>query len=351
MRSVHASYSASIAHDELKMAELYTIALADGVTTLRYTSHGSDIVWDAAGNTYTAYPIARGPIGYKNSGEFDDLEIYLANIEGDLYDKVAENILETVTVTVKRIMWSETYAATKEITLFIGRADVTFNRGVLQLTCRPIINSLNISVPRHLYQEPCNNALFGASCGLTRATYAYAGTATGGTNTTLIDTTRGTLYSVPFDAVTGIIAIGETVTGGAGGGTGVVVQIVYLTATTGTIWYVEQTGIQFVDDEILSHGADNVTVNGTPVEDTTFYARGELEITGGDNIGHRRPIYNVVGGTFTVFWPFPYAISAGDTYKVYPGCDKTGETCFTRFNNKIHFRGFPFIPRIEETIF
>lgn len=350
MRSVSASFQAALAADTLQLAELYILELADG-TIYRYTTHQTDLVWDLAGNTYSAaMPMQRSEMSSKHSGEFDDIQIALGNIDGPFYNKVNRGILDNVKVTIKRIRWDTTYAANEEITVFEGFADVTYNRRILNLTCRPILSSLNVMVPAHQYQDGCNNSLFDDGCTLTRADYAYSGTATGGSYSTLLDSTRGAVYTVDFDAVSGAIARGETIVGGSGAGTGVVVQIVYLTATTGTIWYVQQTGVQFMDNEVVSHGAHNVTLSGTPAVDATFYQLGELEITSGENDGQRRQVYADASGALTLAWGFASPVYNGITYKLYPGCDRTAYTCRDKFNNKTNWWGFPYIPATDEVV-
>jgi hypothetical protein len=347
---VSAAFQRALESDELKLAELFIIELADG-TIYRYTTHQTDLVWDLAGNTYSAaMPIQRSETTSKHSGEFDDVQVALGNITGPFFDKAYRGILEGVKITVKRIRWDITYAADEEITVFEGYADATFNRQVLNLTCRPILSSLNIIVPAHQYQDSCNYALFDDGCTLVRADYAYSGTATGGTYTTLEDTTRGAVYKVNFDAVTGAIARAETIVGGTGAGTGVVVQIVYLTASTGTVWYAQRTGVQFIDNEIVAHGAHNITLSGTPAIDNTFYELGELEITNGDNSGQRRQVYADASGAVTVAWGFAAPISNGITYKLYPGDDRMALTCRDKFNNAVNFRGFPYIPKPEDVV-
>jgi hypothetical protein len=355
MRTVNASITAAIAAGTLKVAELFIFTLADG-TVHRFTSHPEDITWDAGGNTYEAAPIGRGAISYSSNFESDHVQVALANISGDFYNLVQNNILEACRVTIKRILWDDSYAADKEITVFAGFADIEFNRQVLSFDCRPVADLLNIKVPRHLYEEPCNHRLYDVSCGLRQADFAYSGTATGGSNATLIDATRGTVYKINFDAgdSSNAIVVGDTVTGQGGAGTGVVVGVVYLTATSGTLWYVEQSGVQFVDDEELrpaGGAAYAVDVNGTPAEDTEFYEIGEVEMTGGDCSGCRRPVLSNSVSTVTLLWPFPQAISNGDTYEIFPGCDKRAVTCRSRFNNETNFRGFLYVPKIEETIY
>lgn len=351
--SVSAAFQTAIAEETVKLAELYEIQLADG-TVYRYTTHQQDIVWDAGSNTYSSVqPIQRREIGYRHTGEFDEVEVAFANIAGDLFDKVQLNFLENALLTIKRIRWDQTYASDEEYILFLGTINVRFNRKVLSFSCRPYIDSLNILVPKHLFQEPCNHILFDEGCALSRTAFAYAGTASGGSRTTLVDSTRGTVYTATFASGDEDlpIEIGDTVTGQTGAGTGVVINVLYLTAATGTIWYVEQGGAQFVDTEELQNpGADSITLNATPAEDITYYQQGELEMTSGDNSGSRRPILSNSVNTITTIWPFVTAIVNGDTYNVYPGCDQTTDICLARFNNPDNFRGFPYIPRFEEAM-
>lgn len=39
------------------------------------------------------------------------------------------------------------------------------------------------------------------------------------------------------------------------------------------------------------------------------------------------------------------SLEVNDTIVVYPGCDKTLSQCIARFNNKVNFLGFPYIPK------
>jgi len=224
LRTVNATFSTAIAEGSLKVAELFILELADG-SVYRYTSHSKNITWDAGSNTYTAIVISRGPIQFTNSFESDSVEVRIGNISGDLYAEVQANVLDACKITIKRILWDDTYAVDKEIIVFIGFADIEFDRSVLILQCRPLEDSLNVKLPRHTYQEPCNNSLFDTTCSLIRTTHKYEGTATGGTSITLIDTDRGSVYKVAFDGgdSSNAIEIGDTITGGVGAGTGVVV--------------------------------------------------------------------------------------------------------------------------------
>ena len=353
MHVVSAAFQSAIAQGTVRMAELYDVALANG-TTYRYTNHGGNITWNAAGDIYTAIPIERRPISGHTDGSFDTVELMVGMIEGELRDKIKKNILEAAEITIRLISWDASYAADEQIIMFVGQPDVRFNARALNIHLTSEIDSLNIVVPRDIYQPCCNRYLFDAHCGLIRSSYAYSGTATGGSATTLIDTNAGIVYKVDFDAGDSgnPIARSETITGGDNGYTAKIIQIVYLTATTGTIWYVELSNANnFNDNEVLSGGGDSLTVNGTPAADTTFYEIGEIEMLTGDNEGECRPILSDSGSTRMVLWPFVSAIANGDTYKIYPGCDGLAATCKNKFDNKMKWRGFAYVPLTEEITF
>lgn len=85
--------------------------------------------------------------------------------------------------------------------------------------------------------------------------------------------------------------------------------------------------------------------------DDGFYDGGVIEWLTGDNAGNQMEIdtYTVAGGspgtgTFALLLPMPFAISAGDTYRVRQDCDKTFETCRDVHANSTRFRGENLIP-------
>jgi uncharacterized phage protein (TIGR02218 family) len=66
----------------------------------------------------------------------------------------------------------------------------------------------------------------------------------------------------------------------------------------------------------------------------------------GNNAGLAMEVKGNVSATdkITMFTPAPFVIQVGDTYDVYPGCDKSLSTCRDTYNNVINFQGEPFIP-------
>lgn len=82
-----------------------------------------------------------------------------------------------------------------------------------------------------------------------------------------------------------------------------------------------------------------------------YYNLGVLRFTSGALSGQRQAVkaFSVSGGvaTFTMQLPFTAAPVAADAFSVYPGCDRTLNTCVDKFNNRANFRGFTHVPAPE----
>lgn len=78
------------------------------------------------------------------------------------------------------------------------------------------------------------------------------------------------------------------------------------------------------------------------------FNRGILTWTGGDNAGVQSEVRacNTANPAAVVsLWKAPpKAVSAGDTFDITAGCDKSYRTCRDRFGNQLNFRGCPHIP-------
>lgn len=78
---------------------------------------------------------------------------------------------------------------------------------------------------------------------------------------------------------------------------------------------------------------------------------GLLTFASGANEGYAMEVKShAAGGAFTLVQPLPYAISVGDAYEVYPGCDRRLETCKAKFSNVVNFRGEPYIPGVDKLL-
>lgn len=80
---------------------------------------------------------------------------------------------------------------------------------------------------------------------------------------------------------------------------------------------------------------------------TGYFDLGKVVFTSGANNGIARSVKQYIKNTtstLALMSPFPNIPEVGDTFTVYPGCDKMQATCSSKFSNLANFRGFPFIP-------
>lgn len=91
-----------------------------------------------------------------------------------------------------------------------------------------------------------------------------------------------------------------------------------------------------------------ISVPGSPDPDGWFND-GVITWTAGLNSGRSIEVKGWIQSTAAVqtFLAMPRAVQIGDTFTIYPGCDKKAITCRDKFNNIVNQRGFPFIPGID----
>lgn len=79
-----------------------------------------------------------------------------------------------------------------------------------------------------------------------------------------------------------------------------------------------------------------------------LFSRGLLTWTGGANAGAASEIVShALSGDAAILEMLElnaHTVSVGDSFTIKAGCDKSFETCRTRYSNQINFRGFPHIP-------
>jgi uncharacterized phage protein (TIGR02218 family) len=81
------------------------------------------------------------------------------------------------------------------------------------------------------------------------------------------------------------------------------------------------------------------------------HAQGSLVFSSGANSNVRATVrFAVAGVSLNLMYPLPFAPMIGDAFTVAFGCDHTLATCQAKFNNKVNFRGFPFVPPVEMAI-
>lgn len=114
---------------------------------------------------------------------------------------------------------------------------------------------------------------------------------------------------------------------------------------------VYDTGCTLLKSSFATSGtvltATNSTLTFTDVTASGYFDQGIIEFTGGANIGLKRTVKTHTTGNIALALYLPNIPTAGDTFIIYPGCDRTKSTCSTKFSNLAHFRGYPYIPAPE----
>lgn len=78
-----------------------------------------------------------------------------------------------------------------------------------------------------------------------------------------------------------------------------------------------------------------------------YFAQGWAVGVAGPNAGIGRTIKTFSSGVIQTIQPWPAAVAIGNTFQVFPGCDKTQATCIAKYANVARFRGHPYVPAPE----
>lgn len=81
-----------------------------------------------------------------------------------------------------------------------------------------------------------------------------------------------------------------------------------------------------------------------------YFSYGVVRFTSGANNGLSMEVRDFSAGRFGLFLPLPYPIAIGDSYSAVAGCDKHFDTCISRFNNAVNFRGEPHVPGTDRLL-
>ncbi len=109
----------------------------------------------------------------------------------------------------------------------------------------------------------------------------------------------------------------------------------------------------FVVNGTISSGSTGSILHCSLGQATDYFSQGKMKFTSGVNNNLWRTVQQYTNGSpslININVPLYTAPSNGDTFIIYPGCDKTMSTCTNKFNNLANFRGFPFIPENSTAI-
>lgn len=173
---------------QLVIVDLYTITTSGGLT-LRYTNHQASVVVN--GVTYEAGPLLKRNRTRLTVGiEVDTLAV---TVEAD--SSVTVNSVPIMLFIARggldyaRLTLDRGYAASLggsivgTLEAFSGRVSAGSVTGLsARLEVKSDAELLTTKVPRNVYQAPCLNTLYDASCGVSRASFTATGSTTSATD-------------------------------------------------------------------------------------------------------------------------------------------------------------------------
>jgi hypothetical protein len=100
---------------------------------------------------------------------------------------------------------------------------------------------------------------------------------------------------------------------------------------------------------VLSGSTVNSLVTGLTQADG-FFDQGVVEFTSGLNAGQKVCVRAYSSHVLYMTASLPNVPQVGDTFDVYPGCDKQSSTCLNKFSNSPNFGGQPFVPQPQAVL-
>jgi hypothetical protein len=102
----------------------------------------------------------------------------------------------------------------------------------------------------------------------------------------------------------------------------------------------------FTVNGIIATAGDGAHFTTNLTQANSYFGLGSMTMTSGAANGQSANVASYVNasGAVSLVTPFSVAPSPGDTFKIYPGCDRQQATCTTKFNNLPHFAGVPYPP-------
>lgn len=247
-----------------------------------WTLTNIDEPYDYLGETYLPVPIDRG-----DTEQNDELARANLMIKMTLFHQIAAELVrfrdeQILSLTLFRV--EEDWDGSPLVSVvWKGRVTSASATGSeVELKCESVFTSLRRPGLRARYQKACRHTLYGPGCGLIKEFFAWPG---------MVSSVVGTALVVPEAALK---------------------PDGYFTA--GMVGMADGS-YRF----IMKHVGANLTLSyPIPGLETDFSEAGY-----GENYGE---LYGGVGVT------------------LYPGCDHLKQTCIDKFDNLVHFGGFPWIP-------
>jgi len=370
MRAVSANLKAHLAQPYQTMCSCWRVTLTNG-TVLGFTDHDQNIVisgWTGGNAMFNGtYQSIDGYNASANTSsaqmDVDQVEATGPQVSPAIVDAdVHAGLWDFAQITLFQVNYNDLSNATGCIRLRDGwLGQVSTGRNDFKAELRGMAQAYTRTIGR-LVVPACDANLGDARCTVNLTPFTVSSNITGVNpdNMTLYDTARTEPGPSGGLTITGVSnANPGVVTLSSGGATLFNGQVITISGVVGPALINVMTIVRGLSGNTFQLGIDTSNtsiyppyVSGgtvTPGGITSgYFDNGVLTWTSGANNGLKMEVRGYVPGQITLFQPMPYAIVIGDGYTMHAGCDKTSNTCLNRFNNIVNFRGFPFLPGIDQ---
>lgn len=331
MKAITSALEDHLEQEVTTLASCWELIRVDG-TTLYFTDHDRDIEFN--GNTYeSAYGYARTAVANDSSMSVDNLDLVgILDSNTITEEQLRSGLYDYAEIRVFIVNWDDLSQGELKIRRgWLGEVmlmrDGTFKaelRGMSQVYQQRI---------GELYSPECRVDLGDARCGVP-AFPDYV--------------ERDTAYDI--DDVVRVVGINNISFRCTTAGTTDTTLPTYNTVgntTDGTaVFTAEESWVRFgTVDAVTDRRSFESTVTEARAVDGWFDL-GVLRWLTGNNAGKNCEVssWTQTDGVVTLFLPLYYDIQVGDTFEVFPGCNKRVSTCNDKFDNVINFRGEPYVP-------
>ena len=353
MKTISTNLKNHLSQEVTSMCTCWLITRTDG-QVFAFTDHDQDIVYGgrtyAAATGFTASAVSTtAQLNVDNldvQGMLSSSSISEADLLSGLWDYATVEIFEVNWADLTQGAISVRYGTIGEVKA--GAVAFTAEiRGLMQAMQQTV---------GEVFSYTCRTDLGSILCGLS-ITPLTGTVLTAISQRSFIDPTRTETTSTPVIAIIGISQASPCVVATStphGFTTGQIVSLSNVAGMTqingakAAVSYIDTTHFSLPINTLSTNGFSAYTSGGNValLVPSEFFKYGKVTWTSGMNSGLSMEVSDYWPNYVVLAQSMPFSIVAGDTYSITPGCDKTDNTCKTRFgtNNIINFRGEPFIP-------
>ena len=113
----------------------------------------------------------------------------------------------------------------------------------------------------------------------------------------------------------------------------------------------DSASLTYCDGIVTKVTHENEFFGSNIKEQDNYFKHGKIKFLSGRNEDLEVEIFAQIGDKITLICEPPYKLSVGDDYQMTPGCGGSIETCISKFNNAVNFRGEPYLQRVNKYLF